>query len=545
MHTADYEIQAPANGELFNIAHACCDRWAQDEPQRIALIQKNLDGSVVRYSFADLQRHANRLANALREQGVQVGERVGIMLPQSLEAGVAHLALYKLGAIAVPLFGLFGLDAIRHRADDCGMTAIITDATGCAKLLQIWPQLPALRLCLAVGEHPDDPRILDYEQHTAGQSEHFDNHLSRAEDPAVIIYTSGTTGHPKGALHAHRVLLGHVPGVRVSHDNFPQADDIIWTPADWAWIGGLLDVLLPSWYLGVPVVAWRAEKFDAEKTFELLEEIGIRNVFFPPTALKLLRQVKSPQQRWQLRIRSIASGGESLGEELLDWGRQTFGLTINEFYGQTECNLVLSSCATQGVHKQGAIGRAVPGYTVAIIDAAGQVVAPGTAGDIAVLTPNSNQMLGYWNNPRATAEKYVGAWLVTGDRGYEDEQGYVHFLGRNDDVITSAGYRIGPTPIEDCLLKHPAVQMAAAIGKKDPTRTEIVKACVVLNPGYSPGAALVSELQQHVRQRLAAHEYPREIEFLDSLPMTATGKIIRGALRDREPDTTLKTPVAL
>ena len=517
----------------FNIARACCDRWAA-EPGRIAIIQKHADGSVQQHSFLTLQQQANRLANSLREQGVQPGDRVGIMLPQGLEAGTAHIALYKLGAIAVPLFKLFGSDAIEHRASNCSMGVLITDNSGLQKIEKVWARLPDLKLCYVIDPVTQRAGVLDYHARLKDQSDQFETLDTGAEDPALIIYTSGTTGHPKGALHAHRVLLGHLPGVRSSHDDFPQPGDRMWTPADWAWIGGLLDVLLPAWYHGVPVVAYRAEKFVAEEVFELIEELQIKNVFFPPTALKLLRPVENPQQRWQLALRSVASGGESLGDELLAWGDQALGVRINEFYGQTECNLVVSSCASLGVCRPHAIGRAVEGFNVAIIDDYGVVVPTGDSGHIAVATPNGSQMLRYWQNTAATEEKYLNGWLVTGDKGSMDEDGYIFFLGRNDDVITSAGYRIGPTPIEDCLIKHPAVKMAAAIGKKDPIRTEVVKAFVVLNAGYAASAETVGQLQAHVRAQLAAHEYPREIEFLDELPMTTTGKIIRKALRERE-----------
>lgn len=517
----------------FNIARACCDRWAA-EPGRIAIIQKNADGSVQQHSFLTLQQQANRLANSLREQGVQPGDRVGIMLPQGLEAGTAHIALYKLGAIAVPLFKLFGSDAIEHRASNCSMGVLITDNSGLQKIEKVWARLPDLKLCYVIDPVTQRAGVLDYHARLKDQSDQFETLDTGAEDPALIIYTSGTTGHPKGALHAHRVLLGHLPGVRSSHDDFPQPGDRMWTPADWAWIGGLLDVLLPAWYHGVPVVAYRAEKFVAEEVFELIEGLQIKNVFFPPTALKLLRPVENPQQRWQLALRSVASGGESLGDELLAWGDQALGVRINEFYGQTECNLVVSSCASLGVCRPHAIGRAVEGFNVAIIDDYGVVVPTGDSGHIAVATPNGSQMLRYWQNTAATEEKYLNGWLVTGDKGSMDEDGYIFFLGRNDDVITSAGYRIGPTPIEDCLIKHPAVKMAAAIGKKDPIRTEVVKAFVVLNAGYAASAETVGQLQAHVRAQLAAHEYPREIEFLDELPMTTTGKIIRKALRERE-----------
>jgi acetyl-CoA synthetase len=529
-----FDLEQPRPSDLFNIAEACCDRWARREPQRLALVQKNKDGSVSRYSYLELQKASNRLANALVKRGIRPGDRVGIMLPQRLEAAIAHIALYRLGAIAVPLFVLFGLDAIRHRASDCEMSALITDRNGCERLGSIWHELPELKLCFCTDGATDDARVVDYRTETQAASDAFETYASTAEDPALIIYTSGTTGHPKGALHAHRVLLGHVPGVSVSHDGLPQPEDVIWTPADWAWIGGLLDVLLPALYLGVAVVAHRAEKFEPKAAFALIEELGIRNIFFPPTALKLLRQVANPEARWRMRVRTIASGGESLGAELIAWGRQTFGVTINEFYGQTECNLVLSSSNSQKVHKIGAIGKAVPGYNVRVIDAHGNEMADNEPGCIAVETPNMTQMLRYWNNPEATAEKYVGYWLVTGDSGYRDSEGYIHFLGRDDDVITSAGYRIGPTPIEDCLFNHPAVKLAAVIGKRDDTRTEIVKACIVLAEGYVGSPELILEMQNYVRQNLAAHEYPREIEFFDALPMTATGKIMRRALRDRE-----------
>ncbi|MFK8399959.1 AMP-binding protein [Pseudomonas sp. BGr12] len=524
-----------AAGEYFNIAEGVCDRWAASEAARIALIQKNADGSVSRVSYGELQARANKLANALVERGVGCGARIGIMLPQCVEAAVAHIAIYKIGAIAVPLFGLFGPDAIKYRAFDCEMAAILTDRNGIAKVEVVWNDLPALRFCMVtnLAEAVDDGRVLSMAAVCEKKSDQFTSLKTKADDPALIIYTSGTTGHPKGALHAHRVLLGHLPGLRVSHNNFPQEGDIMWTPADWAWIGGLLDVLLPSLYLGVPVVAHRADKFEAEKVFSLIEELNIRNIFFPPTALKLLRQAEHSGESGRMKVRSIASGGESLGKELLDWGVRCFGVLINEFYGQTECNLVLSSSSSEGIHRPGAIGKAVPGFTVSVVSNLGQELGAGEAGHIAIQTPNPNQMLRYWNNPQATSEKYIGSWLITGDQGYVDDDGYVHFLGRDDDVITSAGYRIGPTPIEDCLLRHPAVELAAVIGKKHPVRTEIVKAYIVLSKDYSPCEALVEDLKQHVRQHLSAHEYPREIEFLESMPLTATGKIVRRELRAR------------
>jgi acetyl-CoA synthetase len=346
-----------------------------------------------------------------------------------------------------------------------------------------------------------------------------------------MIYTSGTTGPPKGALHGHRVLLGHLPGVELPHEFMPQPGDRMWTPADWAWAGGLLDVLLPALSLGVPVVAKKFEKFEPQEAFALMAKAEIRNAFIPPTALRMLRSAGKPRQA--LRLRTLGSGGESLGEETYVWGRETLGLTINEFYGQTECNLVLSSAAAIGVSKPGAIGKPVPGHTVAVIRADGSACKPGELGQIAVKRPDPVMFLEYWKRPDATREKFIGDWMTTGDQGVADDEGYVRFVGRDDDVITSAGYRIGPGEIEDCLIRHPAVALAAAVGKPDPVRTEIVKAFVQLKPGFAPSNALAVEIQDFVRTRLSAHEYPREVAFIEQLPMTTTGKVIRRLLRDQ------------
>ncbi len=515
----------------YNIGVDVCDKWAGRDPDRTALIYKRRDGSVAEYSFADIRRESNRLANLLRSLGVARGDRVGILLPQAPETAMSHVAAYKMGAIAVPLFGLFGVDALHYRLGNCGAKAVVTDAVGAEKIVALKDRLPDLRVVLCI----DGPLhgFHDYHALVAQQPGEFEPVDTLADDPALIIYTSGTTGQPKGALHAHRVLLGHLPGVEASHDLFPQPGDRIWTPADWAWIGGLLDVLMPAWHHGVTVVAHRFEKFDAEEAFRLIADFGVRNAFLPPTALKMMRSVEGPQPRFTYSMRSIASGGETLGTELLDWGRRTFGLTINEFYGQTECNMIVSSCAAIMPGKPGIMGRPAPGHDVAVIDDDGNRLEPGRLGHIAVHRPDPVMFLEYWANPRATADKFIGDWLVTGDQGEMDGEGYIRFIGRADDVITSAGYRIGPGEIEDCLIAHPAVRMAAVVGVPDPLRTEIVKAFVVLSEDAQPGPELVKDIQEHVKTRLAAHEYPREIAFVDALPMTTTGKIIRRELRDR------------
>ena len=515
--------------EHYNIGVDVCDKWAAQQPGRLALIHVGQDGQAQHYSFGQIKTLSDRMANLLRAHGAGPGARVAVLLPQSPEAAFSHVAAYKAGCIAIPLFSLFGAEALQYRLQDSATTVVVTNADGAAKLAAIRHSLPQLRAVFC-SDGPV-PGALDLHAELAAQGSDFTALDTHADDPALIIYTSGTTGQPKGALHAHRVLLGHLPGVEMSHNLFPMAGDRIWTPADWAWIGGLLDVLLPAWHHGVAVVAHRFAKFNGEAAFQLLQDQQVRNCFLPPTALKMMRSVASPERRWQLALRSVASGGESLGAELLEWGRQTFGLTINEFYGQTECNMTVSSNVAIMPVRPGSIGRAAPGHRVEIVDDAGQLLPIGAHGNIAVMRPDPVMFLQYWNQPEATAGKFAGDWLLTGDTGSKDADGYIRFVGRDDDVITSAGYRIGPGEIEDTLLQHPAVKMAAVIGAPDAERTEIVVAIVVLNDGQLGSDELRRDIQQHVKTRLAAHEYPREVYFVEELPMTTTGKVIRRALR--------------
>ncbi|MBI5121757.1 MAG: acyl-CoA synthetase [Rhodospirillales bacterium] len=506
------------------------------DANRTALITELENGEVGRYSFADLKRLSNCLANAMQGLGVQQGDRVAILLPQSLETALAHIATYKLGAIAVPLFTLFGEDALLYRLSDSAARLVVTDVANLDKVMNLKSELPRLETLLVLGSQ-NKAGAVDFWAAMMSASDQFTPMATKADDPALIIYTSGTTGSPKGALHAHRTLLGHLPGVEFPQDFFPKYGDLFWTPADWAWIGGLLDVLLPAWHHGVPVLAHRARKFDPEFAMHLMAKHGVRNVFLPPTALKLMRQAGNFTAK--PRLRSIGSGGETLGEELQDWGRATFGVTINEFYGQTECNLVVGNCASVMEVRKGSMGRAIPGHTVEIVDDEGIPVPIGQSGNIAVLKGDPVMFLEYWHNPDATTAKFANDWLLTGDTGRRDIDGYFWFEGRADDVITSGAYRIGPGEIEDCLLRHEAVAMAAVIGVPDPVRTESIKAFVVLKPGQAPKGEqaetdLMHSIRNHVKTRMAQYAYPREIEFVSELPMTATGKIKRKDLREIE-----------
>jgi acetyl-CoA synthetase len=513
----------------YNIGVEICDRWADVDARRVALIDAHADGRCDEITYGALREASNRLANALRALGIGRGDRVAILLPQGPDVAAIHIAIYKLAGIALPLAMLFGVDAISYRLKNSGARALITNARGLAKLAEIGDALPSL--VLSVDGAADN--ALGFRDTLARASAAFTPEVTGADEPALMVYTSGTTGQPKGALHGHRVLIGHLPGIELPHEFLPQPGDRLWTPADWAWAGGLLNCLLPGLLYGVPVVARRLERFDPEEAFAVMARTGVRNTFIPPTALRMMRSAPDPRGRHDVRLRTVGSGGEALGVETYEWGKSALGLVINEFYGQTECNLVVGSCAAMGVSRPGAIGKPLPGHVVGVIRHDGSQCQAGEIGQIAVKRPDPVMFLSYWDNPDATRAKFLGDWMTTGDQGVADEDGYISFVGRDDDVITSSGYRIGPGEIEDCLIRHPAVALAAVVGKPDPLRTEIVKAFVVLKQGVPATETLAAEIQDFVRQRLSAHEYPREVAFIDAMPMTTTGKVIRRLLRQR------------
>ncbi len=517
--------------EDFNIGRAVSDEWAARTPDRVCLEHFSPDGNHLSMTYRELADRSASLANALVSLGVTKGDRVALLLPQSFETVIAHVAIYKIGAIALPLALLFGVEALEYRLRTAGALVVITNTFGLDRISHIRERLPDLSEVICVDGDRQGVRYFSalIESHPPV----FEVAKTAPHDPALMIFTSGTTGPPKGALHGHQVLAGHIPGMQFAHEGFPQAGDKVWTPSDWAWAGGLLNALLPSLLLGVPVVSSPAQKFDADTAYRIMAEMKVRNGFIPPTALRLLKSVPDPRAKYDLVLRTIGAAGESLGAETLEWVKRTLGITVNEFYGQTECNFVLSSSAAIGISRPGAIGRPVPGHRVAIVSEAGKELPVGEAGQIAIRRPDPVMFLGYWDDVGATERKFVGDWLLTGDIGRQDADGYVTFFGRDDDVITSSGYRIGPAEIEDCLIGHPAVQLAAAIGKPDPVRTEIVKAYVVLAPGFEPSQQLASEISEWVKLRLSMHEYPREVEFVPELPLTTTGKVIRRLLRER------------
>ena len=515
----------------FNIADAVCDRWA-DDPNRIAITHESLDGGVIDYSFTQIKAYSNQLANLFGELGLQAGDRVLVMLTQSPECAIAHIGRFKAGIVSCLASVLFGPDAIKHRLVGSDAKVCITNRANLGKITEIRDHCPSLEHII-VTDDTGSSEAMPFWKTLSNQPESFCNIVTRAEDTAWISYTSGTTGQPKGVLMPHRLLLGNKPLFEYYYDYGPKEHDVLWSPADWAWIAGLINILLIGWYSGCRVVSTDMQGFNAQDAFRILAQHNITVSLLTPTVLKLMRQVDGEVAQ-DIDLRVVLSGGEAVGKELALWADKRFGLTISEGFGQTECNGMIGTNPRLMEVRHGSLGKAMPGSICAIVDDNGEEVETGTKGNIAIMRPHPAMFSGYLDNPEASAAKFVGDWMITGDLGEQDEDGYLWFHGRIDDVITSSGYRIGPTEIEDCLLKSDAVQLAAVIGVPDEQRTELVKAFVVLAEGFEPDEALAESLKQLVRQHLAKHEVPRLIEFVTALPMTTTGKIMRRALRDQE-----------
>jgi acetyl-CoA synthetase len=537
----------------FNIAQACCGRWARSQPQAVAIHWQHEDGRRASHTYGELQHSANRLSHALQALGVRRGDCVAIVMPQRVETAVAHIALYQLGAVAMPLSMLFGPEALEYRLNHGQAVVAIVDESAIHNVLQARAACPGLRSVMAVGgaEGQGDS---DWTSTLAAQSSRFRAVATLADDPAVLIYTSGTTGPPKGALIPHRALIGNLTGFVCSQNWFPQDDAVFWSPADWAWTGGLMDALLPTLYFGRPIVAYQG-RFAPERALQLMQDYRVTHSFLFPTALKaMMKAVPQPRTQYRLRLRALMSAGEAVGDAVFAWCRDELGVTLNEMFGQTEINYIVGNCTCvldrQGrTHagwpaKAGSMGRPYPGHRVAVIDDAGRECPRGTPGDVAVHRldvhgdPDPVFFLGYWRNEDATKAKFTGdpsgSWCRTGDTAVMDDDGWLWYQGRSDDMFKAAGYRIGPSEIENCLVKHPAVANAAVVPKPDAERGAVVKAYIVLAAGWAPCASLVAELQRHVRGRLAPYEYPKELEFIDALPMTTTGKVQRRVLRLQE-----------
>ena len=542
-----------------------------DDTGRIALRYDPPDGDRETYSFHDLDDRSDRLAAALSGLGVGEGDRVGVVVPQKPENPLTHLANWKVGAISVPLTVLFGPDALQYRLADSGAVAAVVDPAVRDAVDSVREACPALEHVVELGgSDAVSGDALAFDELVAAHRPGIAVHESTPSTPTAIMYTSGSTGPPKGVLHSHALWLGRAAAAFNFFDRGLD-DAIIWTPADWAWGAALGGTLFAAWHHGCTVVGWPRDGFDPAAAFELMARHEVTKAFMPPTALRMLMAVEDPEATFDLSIETFASAGEPLTPEVVEWVHDTFeDVTMNDFYGQTELNLVVGNSADWYDVRAGSMGKPFPGYEIAVLDPESRVrLPPGEVGELAV-KPGDRRVFfdEYWGLPEKTAAKQLdeipagddsespddadaespddadagsaddtdadGPWFLTDDLVRLDADGYLWFVSRTDDVILTSGYRVGPMEVEEVILQHEAVEQVGVIGVPDDTRGEAIKAFVQPAGTEYDAEVVREEIRQLVRERLAAYEYPRYVAFVDELPTTSTGKIRRLALRERE-----------
>ncbi len=523
-------IEWPDNVNLF---HMTVGQYLGAESRdRTAMIYEDSQGLVHTQTFADVDTAATNLAKALNELGYGPGDFIGIHTGQHPDTAVAHMAICKLGAVAVTLSQLYGPETLRHALNDCQLKVILTADSAWSALREqharLFPHLQHVLLRDPKGKE------LDLAQAFESKASQFTPAYRGADDPALLMYTSGSTGKPKGILHGHRVLAAYTPSINLFFDLSMQDDDaVFWSPSDWAWVGGLLDMVFPAWMAGRPI-ATSLERFSEHQGYTFMARHKVTHTFLAPTAIKRLARTLAPRKEYDLALRVICTGGEALASETLTWAEDALGVVCNEFYGMTEVNHLIGNCSALYDRKPGSMGRAYPGHDVRLVDADGEDVNDGEPGEIVTGNQSPTRFIGYLNNPDKEDDMKLGPYLRTHDLAVRDAQGYYWYKGRSDDLIKSSGFRIGPAEIEESLLAHPAVTETAVVGKPDAARGSIVKAFIKLRDGHAPSDELARDLTEHVRSQLAAYKAPREITFVDSFEMTSSGKINRRVLRDHE-----------
>ncbi len=510
--------------ERYNIARDVCDKH---ERGRLAMVWEDWRGKERRVSFGELQDLSNRFANVLDAIGVERGDRVATLLPSLPETAAVFLGTYKHGAILLSMSVLYGDSGIEHRLRDSQAKVVVTDAANRHRIpVGIVEQVVVMD---GRGEASD----VDFGEAMGRASDSYEVVDTGADDPAQLYYSSGTTGAAKGILHAHRYLLAHEE-FEFCHD--VRDGELFHGSGEWAWAAGICPLLGPWRYGAVALVQARKAGYDPEEHLSFLSKHGVQNMFTTPTALRAMTGVADAGTSHPMpELRVTCSAGEPLNPEVIRWFRDQYGITVLDYYGLTESYPLCGNFPTVEV-REGSMGRPMPGWEVAILDEDEQPLGPGERGEICLRArTNPHYPLGYWNRPDSdTEEVFGGDWFHTKDAAELDEDGYVWYAGRADDVIISAGYRIGPFEVESACVEHPAVKEAAAVASPDPRRGDIVKAFIVLASGHSPSDELASEIKRHVRERHSAYAYPREIEFVGDLPKTLTGKIRRVELREQE-----------
>jgi acetyl-CoA synthetase len=516
-----------------NIYHMTLGKYlGPQDRDRPALIFEHEDGGIETQSFADVEAAATNLAAHLRGLGFGRGDLIGIHTGQHPDTAVAHMAVCKIGGTAVTLSQLYGPETLGHALNDCKAEVLLTSADAWGPLRPgaavAFPHLKHILMRNPTGGESD------LEQALTTPAMDFVPDYTGADDPALLMYTSGSTGKPKGILHGHRILAAYTPSINLFFNLSMNGDDAVyWSPSDWAWVGGLLDMLFPAWMAG-RAIATSLDRFTAQWAYEFMARHKVTHTFLAPTAIKRLAQAANPRQDYDLALEVVCTGGEALAAETLEWAEQKLSVVCNEFYGMTEVNHLIGNCAALFPRKAGSMGCAYPGHEVFLVDANGTMVADGEPGEVVTRGDSPTRFLGYLNNPGKEAEMNLGSYLRTHDLAVRDEDGYFWYKGRSDDLIKSSGFRIGPAEIEDCLLAHPAVAEVAVIGKPDYDRGAIVKAFVKTRTGFTQNDELKSELSDHVRTRLAGYKAPREVAFVADFEMTSSGKINRRILRDAE-----------
>ncbi len=503
--------------ERYNIAQDVCDKHPRE---KLAMVWERFDGERRDVTWGEMQDLANQAAHVLADHGVDPGERVAVVLPPTPETAAVFFGAWKRGAILLSMSVLYGDDGIAHRLNDSRPRVLITDRAN------------ANRFRHHVGYTVGEMLIMDEgEGLLSGASTDPMSYDSSADEPAQLYYTSGTTGLAKGIVHAHRYLLAHEEFL-YCHE--VQDGERFHGMGEWAWAAGIAPLLGP-WRLGaVQVVLQRQGGFDPEQQLGFLSRHDVTNVFTTPTAMRSMMSIDRAGERFPCDFRRVCSAGEPLNPEAIRWFREQYGITVLDYYGLTESYPLVANFPWQEV-REGSMGLPMPGWDVRILDEDENEVPQGERGEICLRArSNPHYPLGYWRNEEAARETFGGEWFHTKDAATQDEDGYVWYAGRADDVIISAGYRIGPFEVESACIEHPAVREAAAVASPDERRGTVVKAFIVLAEGREPSDALAEEVKAFVRDRLSAYAYPRRIEFVDELPKTLTGKIRRIELRERE-----------